>query len=150
MAKLRAWSSAPGILGIFFLIAGITGAVFQFIWLYLPYFQLTTGDWQGILFFALSIAAMAFGALILIISLFGIPKVLWIIFAFLVVGCSLVLPIWLAVDTGTFVYVVGDATQFPYLLLVPTNPMLDFVGFWLAAGGSFLAMIFGIFIPKEY
>jgi len=150
MAKLRAWSSAPGAISIFFLIAGITGAVFQFIWLYLPYFQIASGDWQGIMFFAFSIAAMAFGAFTLILSLIGITRAVWIIFTFLVIGFTLVLPVWIAIDTGIFVYVVGDAATNPFLLVIPTNPLFDFIGFWLAAGGSFLAMFIGFFIPKEF
>ena len=150
MSKLNVWSSGAGIVGLLFLVAGIVGSVFQFIFLYLPYFQIGGGVWQSILFFALSIGAMAFGGLVLIISFFGVPKALWIIFTFLVVGCALVLPIWFAVDTGMFVYVVGDAMSVPFLFVIPTNPMLDFIGFWLSAGGSLLAMLIGIFIPSKY
>lgn len=148
MTKMNVWSSGAGITTAFFMLAATTGAVLQFIFLYLPLFQIG-GTGIILMFFIFSIAAMAFGALALILSIFGIPKVLWAIFAFLIIGFSLVLPIWMAISSGLFPYVVGAATQFPYLLIVPTNPLLDFIAFWLAAGGGLLTFIIGFFVPSD-
>ncbi|MCK5144947.1 MAG: hypothetical protein KAQ77_14295, partial [Candidatus Heimdallarchaeota archaeon] len=65
------------------------------------------------------------------------------------IGFSLVLPIWMAIDAGVFPYVIGAATQVPYLLFVPTNPLIDFIAFWGATGGGLLAFIIGFFVPSD-
>lgn len=141
MTKMNVWSSATGIFGALFLIAATTGAVFQFIWMYLKAFQFGLyGPPYDLVFFILSIAAMAFFGLLLIISIFGSPKVLWIIFAFLGLACALVPPILLATTLAFFPYVFG-----PWYVLFP----MDFIGFWLAAGGSLLAIILGFFIQTD-
>jgi len=141
MAKLKITSPA-GMLGLLFLIAGVVGAVFQFIYFYLKAFQFTFyGDPWDLIFFIISIAAMAFLGLLFLISLFGSPKALWIIFAFLGLACVIVPPIIVVIQTGTFVYI-----EMGWYTLIP----MDFIGFWLAAGGSLLALIFGIFTPSKY
>jgi hypothetical protein len=142
MTKLKVWSSAAGIIGLLFLVASVVGAVFQFIFFYLPAFQF--GGFYTpqleLIFFILSIAAMAMLGILLIVSIFGIPRVLWIILAFLGLGCALAPPIVTVIGIGLFPYVFG-----PWYLLLP----LDFIGFWLAAGGALLAMIFGFFIEAD-
>ncbi|MCG3221670.1 MAG: hypothetical protein H7641_09855 [Candidatus Heimdallarchaeota archaeon] len=76
----------------------------------------------------------------LIIALFGIPKVMWIILAFLSLAC-VVVPMLISVFQGA---------AFEYFNLTWYNAhMWDFIGFWLAAGGSFLAFVFGFFVPKK-
>ncbi|MCG3259806.1 MAG: hypothetical protein H7644_08670, partial [Candidatus Heimdallarchaeota archaeon] len=73
MTKLKVWSSATGLIGMFFLVAGVVGAVLQFIAFYLPAFQAGFyGDPWDLIFFIVSIAAMAFLGLLLILSIFGI------------------------------------------------------------------------------
>ena len=111
MTKMNVWSSGAGIITAIFMLAATAGAVLQFIFLYLPLFRFTGGAGLVIMFFIFSIAAMALGALALILSIFGIPKVLWAIFAFLIIGFSLVLPIWMAIDAGVFPYVIGAAIK---------------------------------------
>lgn len=136
MTKLKVWSSATGLIGMFFLVAGVVGAVLQFIAFYLPAFQAGFyGDPWDLIFFIVSIAAMAFLGLLLILSIFGIPKILWGIFVFLGLACVVVPPIIIATQLGVFVYVMG-----PWYVLMP----MDFIGFWLGAGGALIALIFGL------
>lgn len=136
MTKLKLWSSATGLIGMFFLVAGVVGTVLQFIAFYLPAFQLGFyGDPWDLIFFIVCIAAMAFLGLLLIISIFGIPKILWGIFVFLGLACVIVPPIIIATQLGVFVYVMG-----PWYTLLP----MDFIGFWLGAGGALIALIFGL------
>ena len=140
MTKLKV-SSATGIIGLFFLIAGVTGTVFQFIWFYLKAFQFGFyGAPFDLVFFILSIAAMALLGILLIISIFGSPRILWIILVFLGLACVLVPPILIVIQTGIFPYVFGG-----WYVLLP----MDFIGFWLAAGGALLALIFGFFIEAD-
>jgi len=141
MTKLKLWSSATGLIGMFFLVAGIVGAVLQFVALYLPAFTNGLyGDPWDLIFFIVSIAAMAFLGLLLILSIFGIPKVLWGIFVFLGLACVIVPPIIIAAQTGIFFYVYGI-----WYLLLP----MDFIGFWLAAGGALIALILGLVTRAE-
>ncbi len=136
MTKLKVWSSATGLIGMFFLVAGVVGAVLQFIAFYLPAFQAGFyGDPWDLIFFIVSIAAMAFLGLLLILSIFGIPKILWGIFVFLGLACVVVPPIIIATQLGVFVYVMGA-----WYVLMP----MDFIGFWLGAGGALIALIFGL------
>ena len=140
MAKLNMTSPA-GIIGLLFLIAGVVGAVFQFIYFYLPAFQYGFYiEPYDLIFFIISIATMAFLGLLFLIALFGSPKALWIIFTLLGFLCALAAPVIVAINTTAFIYIeIGWYYIFP----------MDFIGFWLAAGGSLLAMIFGFFIPKK-
>ncbi len=139
MTKLTIWSSGAGIAALIFMVAATTGAVLQFIALYLPMFQLIPGGIM-LMFFIFSIAAMSFGGIAIIISIFGIPKWLWILCAFFVLGFTLVFPIVLAASGGGFLYVIGAYFQIM---------MMDAIGFWLAAGGGLLAMGIGFAIPKD-
>lgn len=141
MIKLNVWSSAAGLIGVFFLVAGIVGAVLQFIKLYLPAFQNGFfGDPWDLIFFIISIGAMALLGLMLIMSIIGSPRVLWIIVVFLGLACVLVPPIVFGIDQSLFLYTFG-----PWYTLNP----IDFIGFWIGAGGALIATIFGIFIPAE-
>ena len=142
---MRLWSTAPGLIALLFYVAAIVGAVLEFIDLYLPValpaYQSDPSAIINLIGFILNIAVAGFAVIAIIISIFGVPKALWVIFAFLSLACALVFPIILLIDSGVFMYI--DATWFQAY-------MLDFIGFWLAAGGSFLAMIVGLFVPKEY
>ena len=141
MTKLKVWSSASGIIGLFFLVAAVTGTVFQFIWFYLKAFQFGLyGPPFDLIFFILSIAAMALLGILLIVSIIGIPRVLWLIVAFLGLACVIVAPIMVVIQTGILPYVFGG-----WYVLLP----MYFIGFWLAAGGALLALIFGFFIEAD-
>ena len=146
MTKMNMWSSGLGIVSLVMIVASITGAVLQFIDVYLPlYFQFGyqfAGQSIYLVFFILIIAGAFFALLALIISIFGIPKVLWIIFAFLALACIVTTPIIILIDSG-----VG---YFPYVDIAHSQLfLLDFIGFWLAAGGALIAMITGIFVPSD-
>ncbi|MHA1200300.1 MAG: hypothetical protein ACTSQF_13320 [Candidatus Heimdallarchaeaceae archaeon] len=147
MAKMRLWSSAPGIIALVFFLAAIAGAVLEFVNFYLPEvyatYQADTTQFIWLIGFILNIAVAGFALIAIIISIFGAPKALWIIFAFLSLACALVFPliIFISGATTSFLYIEGAWFQ---------SHMMDFIGFWLAAGGSFLAMIVGFFVPKEY
>jgi len=140
MAKIKI-SSPPGVVGLLFLIAGIVGVVLQFVDHYLVSFQSSVyGEPYDLIFFILSIAAMAFMGILLLVSLAGCPKALWIVFVFLGLACILFAPIFISVQIGTFYYVENVWYQ-----LLP----MDFIGFWLAGGGALVALIFGFIMPTE-
>ncbi len=145
MAKARIWSSGAGIISLLFYLAAIAGTVLQFINWYLPQFQAEylggSGDIYVLIAFIVLIAAAFFGLLAIIISMFGIPKVLWIIFALATLICIAVFPIIDIFGTaGSFFYI--DMTWYG-------SHALDFIGFWVGAGGAFLAMVIGFFVPQE-
>ena len=146
MTKMNIWSSGLGIGSMIMIVASITGAVLQFVDVYLPlYFQLGyqfAGEGIYLVFFILIIAGAFFALLALVISIFGIPKVLWIIFAFLALACIVTTPIIILIDSGVGYFPYVDSAHAQVFLL-------DFIGFWLAAGGALIAMITGIFVPSD-
>jgi len=146
MAKARIWSSGTGIISLLFFLAGVAGAVLEFIGYYLPEFQdnylnAPTPDTIVLIAFIVIIASAFFALLALIISMFGIPKVLWVIFALASLVCIAVFPIISLIQGNPFPFI--DLSYY-------SSNMLDFLGFWIGVGGTFLAMIFGFFVPKEY
>ena len=141
MAKTRVWTSFPGILGLLFMAAAVVGGIFEGIYLWLPLYQLTS-EVVILIMMILVFAGAGFAGLAIIISIFGIPKALWIVFAFLALGCIIAPAIvTLIALEGYFVYI-----DLGWYALIP----MDFIGFWLGAGGSFLAFLLGFFIPKDY
>ena len=144
MAKARIWSSGAGILSLLFYLAALAGIVLQFIDLYLPQFQTyyleaSTPDTYVLIAFIVIIAGAFLGLLAVIISMFKIPKALWILFALGTLACVVVFPIIDIFGTlGTFLYIDPSSTT-----------LMDFIGFWVGAGGALLAMIIGFFVPKE-
>ena len=89
----------------------------------------------------LNLAAMILGFIAIIMSMFGIHKVLWSMCAFFVLVFTLVYPIIIVSMTGEFPYITEG-----YFLLA----MKDFIGFWLAVSGSLLSFLFGLLLPKCY
>ena len=135
-------------------VAGAVGGFFSGYFFWLPAYQAATGTGGELIFLILMIAMFAvagFCLIALVISLFGIPKVLWIILAFLSLACVVTVSLLMVLlgDLATALGLYG----YPYLNLAwynaSTNQMWDFIGFWLASGGSFLALIFGFFVPKK-
>ncbi len=149
MAKNTIVTTGKGKLALFFLIVGIVGAIFQFIYLYLPLIEVGAGDTVSTVDFILSILALATGAFALILSIFVVPRNLWIALVFSVLIFTIVPVIIYAAVNSFFPYVSGAALQIPYLFVVPTNPLLDFIGFWIAIGGSLIAGLFGFSLPKK-
>jgi len=141
MAKARVWTSFPGILGLLFMAAAAVGGILEGIYWWLPMYQLSGGDVIGLVMTILVFAGAGFAGLNIIISIFGIPKALWIVFAFLAFGCILApaLLIIIALE-GYFIY-----ASMVWYHAVP----MDFIGFWLGAGGSLLAFLIGFFIPRD-
>ena len=145
MAKARIWSSGAGIVSMLFYLVAIAGTVLQFINWYLPQFQSEylggANDIYVLIAFIVLIAAAFFGLLAIIISFAGIPKVLWVLFAFATLACIAVFPI---------IDIFGTAGSFFYIDMAwYGSHMLDFIGFWAGVGGAFLAMIVGLFVPQE-
>lgn len=132
-----------------FAIVGVVGVIFQFIYLYLPLIKLGEGDAAVLADFILIILALAFGGLAIILSIFVIPRNLWIFLVVSVIVFTIIPPIIYSAVMGTFPYVTSFAVQFPYLLVAPTNPLLDFIGFWMAIGGSLIASIIGFTLPRK-
>ena len=93
--KIRAWSSAAGFSAMIFYIIGVAGAVLQFIDVYLPGLQdyMGGGDLMGLINFIIIIAVAFFAVLAILISIFGIPKFLWLALTFLSLACIVVIPI---------------------------------------------------------
>lgn len=149
MAKKMLVSSGSGKLALFFLIVGIAGVIMQFIYLYLPLIQQGAGDAASTADFILSILALAFGGLALVLSVFVIPRNLWIVLVSLVFFCTLIPVIIFAITMRSFPYVMGYAFQMPYMLVLPLDPLMDFIGFWLAIGGSLFAALIGFSAPKK-
>jgi len=141
--KLRMWSSAAGFSALIFYLIGVAGAVLQFIDVYLDGFKdyMSGGDLMGLINFIIIIAVAFFAVIAIFISIFGIPKYLWLVLVFLSLACIVVIPIVGVIQGNAFHYI--ELTWFD------TNP-LDFIGFWLGAGGTFLATFIGLFVPKYY
>ena len=149
MTKKTIVTTTAGKFAFLFLIISIVGLVFQFIYFYLPLIEIAGGDGALTADFIFGMLALAFGALAFILSIFVIPKNLWIGLVFSVIVFTLIPPIIYDIAFGNFPYVFLYFTQFSMLTVVPTNPMLDFVGFWMAGGGSLIALIIGFTLPKK-
>ena len=134
MTRKKIMSSGQGVFSVVFLIIALMGTVFQFTTLFQHFLAFAPGDPLFITLFSLSISAMISGG----------TGIIWSIF-----GSALVLPIYSAVTTTVFPYVIGAAAQTPWLFTLPTYPILDFVGFWMATGGGLLSMIAGFAVPKN-
>ncbi len=140
MAKARVWTTVPGILGLLFMAAAAVGGILEGIYLWLPMYQLSS-EVIALVMTILVFAGAGFAVLNIIISIFGIPKALWIVFAFLAFGCILAPALLIIIGLeGYFVYI-----DMGWYALIP----MDFIGFWLGAGGSLLAFLIGFFIPKD-
>jgi hypothetical protein len=157
MSKLQVWSTFPGILGMLFFAACATGGILSAVGFWLPSYQnavATLPEAAPILlaFMIIAFAAALFFVIILILSLFNVvPKALFIIFALLALICAAGPGIVIALAFSPWIAdLYGVTVAFIYVsnlwyAMVP----LDFIGWWLAAGGGLLAFIFGFFIPKR-
>ena len=154
MASAKVWTSGLGILSMLFYVAGAVGGFFSGYFFWLPIYQAAIGSAAETIFLILMIVMFAvagFCLIALVISLFGIPKALWIILAFLSLACAVTISLLMVLlpDLATAFGLYG----YPYIDLgwyqASAEQMWDFIGFWLAAGGSFLALVFGFFIPKK-
>ena len=96
---------------------------------------------MGLINFIIIIAVAFFAVIAILISLFGIPKYLWLTLTFLSLVCIVVIPIIGVIQGNAFYYI--ELSHFD------TNP-LNFIGFWLGAGGTFLATFIGLFVPTYY
>ena len=143
--KVRVWSSAAGFSALIFYLIGVAGAALQFIYAYLPGFQdeyMVGGDTMYLIYFIIILAVAFFAVLAIFISIFGIPRYLWLTLTFLSLACIVAIPL-----IG-----LGFGNSFPYfdINFADTEAMLNFIGFWLGAGGTFLATFIGLFVPKYY
>jgi hypothetical protein len=149
MSKNVIMTSTPGIFSFLFLIAASIGTVFQFVYLYQHVMNFAPGDTLFIILYSFSISAMVTGGSGILWSLFRSSKFQLISAGFFMMAFALVLPSYIAATLSVFPYVFGAAAQVPWLGTIPTAPMLDFVGFWLATGGGFMAMLFGFAVPRR-
>ncbi len=131
----------PKFTSILFMLIGVTGVIIQFSVLYLHLFILASGEPIILMICILNIAAMIIGFAAIIMSMFGIHKVLWSICAFCVLAFTLVYPIITVSLSGVFPYISEV-----YFMLA----MKDFIGFWLAVSGSLFSFLFGLLLPKKY
>ncbi len=143
--KARIWSSAAGFSALIFYLIGVAGAVLQFIQVYLPGFQQYMATPQDnliyLIAFIVNIAVAFFAVLAIFISIFGIPKYLWLVLTFLSLACVVAIPIAFGIMDHSFRYFnLSWFDSFP----------LDFIGFWAGVGGTFFATFIGIFVPTYY
>ncbi|MHA1954904.1 MAG: hypothetical protein ACW96U_13260 [Candidatus Heimdallarchaeaceae archaeon] len=139
MASAKIFTSGLGLISLLFYLAGAVGGFLDGYFFWLPLYQLTS-ETMHLIAMILLFAVAGLCVIALIIALFGIPKVMWIILAFLSLAC-VVVPMLISVFQGT-AFVYFDLAWYNLF-------MWDFIGFWLAAGGSFLAFVFGFFVPKK-
>ncbi len=153
--KLQIWSSAAGLLALLTYAATAVGGFFSgyFFWLQKIYPAAigTEGEILVLIMTIVMFAAAGFAVLAILFSIFGIPKALWIIFTILSLACAVAVA--LVVNLG-LPHVVQSLYGFvpTFMYIQPewiSAELFDFIGFWLAAGGSLLAMLFGIFTPKK-
>jgi len=136
---IKVFNSGQGLIALLFYLAAAVGGFLDGYMFWLPLYQ-SSGETMHLIAMILLFAVAGFAVIAIVIALFGIPKVLWIIFAFLSLAC-VVVPMLISVFQGTaFAYFnLGWYQSYKW----------DFIGFWLAAGGSFLALIVGFFIPEK-
>ena len=149
MTRNMVMSTGQGIFSFLFLIAATTGSVFQFVTVYQHVLTYVPGDALFITLYSLSISTLVTGGSAILWSLFRSSKFQMISAGFYIMAIALILPIYSAVTGGAFPYVIGAYSQLPWLFVLPTIPMLDFVGFWMATGAGLLTMISGFAIPKR-
>ena len=149
MSVRKIMSSGQGVFSVIFLVVATLGTAFQFGFLYLHFRTYAPGDPLYITLFSLSISALISGGTGIIWSLFSSSKFQLISAGFYVMAFALVLPIYSAVTTGIFPYVIASSAQSPWLLALPTYPMLDFIGFWMASIGGLLSMLTAFGIPRK-
>ena len=82
--KKSLWSSKTGIIASIFLLVGLIGAVFEFISHYLSQFEVAFQLNESISMVGalLNVAVMLYVIIIIIYSIVGIPKSLWIVLTF--------------------------------------------------------------------
>jgi len=148
MAKLQIWSSGVGLGALIFYLAAVAGGFLSAYFFWLPTYRSLIGlelEIFALIMMIVMFAGTGFGAIAVLFSIFGIPKIMWIIFALLTLACVIATAIVVTVAfEGHFVYINLAWYQ------GSTETMFDFLGFWLAAGGSLLAFILGIFVPVKY
>ena len=145
MAKLQIWSSGVGLGALIFYAAAAAGGFLSAYFFWLPLYRsliATQYEVFALIMMIVMFAGAGFAAIAIIFSVFGVPKVIWILFALLSLACVAAAAIVITVAfEGYFVY-----TDLGWYQL----NMYDFIGVWLAIGGSFLAFILGIFCPVKY
>ena len=149
MPKNIIMTSGQGIFAFLFLIVATIGTVFQFVTLYQHFLTAFPGITLYIILFSFSISAMVSGGTGILWSLLRPSKFQVISAAFFIMAFALFTPIYTAATGGNFPYVIGMFSQVPWMITLPTIPMLDFAGFWMAAGGGLMTMLIGFAIPKK-
>ena len=144
-------SYSRGRLAFIFMILAIVGIIFQYAVLYshlIPYFA---GDAVTATMVIFGTLALFCGGLAIILAAYRIPKWVWILLSSLIFVSIMLPPSILGGMLRFFPYVIGDAFQLPWIWIIPlpTNPAVDFIGFWMAVGGSLMSMIASIKVPKK-
>ena len=153
--KIQIWSSAAGLLAMLAYAAAAVGGFFSgyFFWLQKIYPAAigTEGEILVLIMMIVMFAAAGFAVLAILFSIFGIPKALWIIFAILSLACAVAVAIVVNFGLPHVIQALyGFTPTFTYIQSEWISAELyDFIGFWLAAGGSLIAMIIGFFVPTK-
>ena len=145
MAKLQIWSSGVGLGALIFYAAAAAGGFLSAYFFWLPTYRSVIGtqyEIYALIMMIVMFACAGFAAIAILFSVFGIPKVLWILFTIISLACVVATAIVIIVAfEGYFVYTDLGWYQ---------ANMYDFIGVWMAAGGSLFAFILGIFCPVRY
>ena len=153
--RIQIWSSGAGLIALLFYLAGAVGGFLSgyFFWYQEIYPAAigTEGEILVLIMMILMFAVAGFAVLAIFFSIFGIPKALWIIFAILSLACAIAPAIVLNFGVPQIVQALyGFTPTFTYIQSEWINAQLyDFIGLWLAAGGSLLAILLGIFVPRK-
>ena len=144
-------SYSRGKLAFIFMILSVVGIAFQYSVLYahlVPYF----GD-DGVTSMSICFGTLALVAagLAIILATYRIPKWAWISLSSVVFISIMMLPSVFGGILGFFPYVLGDVFTMPWIMLagLPIYPGLDFIGFWIAVGGSLFSLIASLGVPKK-
>ena len=110
MAKLQIWSSGVGLGAMLFCAAAAAGGFLSAYFFWLPTYRNNIGTSVEIFTLIMMIVMFAgtgFAAIALLFSIFGIPKIMWIIFALLTLACVIATAIVITVAfEGYFVYAI--------------------------------------------
>jgi hypothetical protein len=151
MAKRIFVSYRNGKISFLLMIVGVIGVVFEYSTLHSHLVPYAGDDTMTFVYVLLGTLALVSGSLAIILAIFRIPKWVWIMLSSLVLVFTILPPAILGGMLGFFPYVIGDIFTMPWIFMVglPINPAVDFIGFWMAVGGALFSIISGISVPKK-
>lgn len=151
MSKNIFVSYRNGKISYLLMILGVIGIVFEYSVLHSHFIAYAGGDTVALTYVVLGTLALASGVLAIILAVFKITRWTWIILSSLIIVFTIIPPAVFGVALGFFPYFYDYIFSIPWVFMagLPINPAIDFIGFWMAIGGSLLSLISSIFVPKK-